>query len=80
MKDFHGNTFLLKVVAFSFLTLIAKVAQPYNLEEYMHIFLVGCLYKIIVKLPAARLKKVLGGLVSHFQSEFIPGRLLLDGF
>lgn len=41
--------------------------------------LVECLYKIIAKLLAARLKNVLGGLISHYQSAFVYVRQLLDG-
>lgn len=79
VKDFHSNAFLTKAVTSSFLTLIPKVTQPSNLEDYIHICLVGCLYKIITKLLAVRLKRVLGGLISHCQSMFVLGRQLLDG-
>lgn len=39
----------------------------------------GCLYKILAKLLASRLKKVIGQLVSIEYSIFISGRNILDG-
>lgn len=41
--------------------------------------LVGCLYKALSKLLAARLKKVLGSVILEVQSAFVPRRNLLDG-
>lgn len=67
------------VVNSSFMTLTPKVVHPLKLEEYRPIYLVGCLYKIISKSLASRLENVLGGLVSHCQTAFVPGRQLLDG-
>jgi len=43
----------------SFLTLIPKVHDPQNLNEYRPISLIGSIYKIVVKLLAKRLKRVM---------------------
>lgn len=80
VKDFHRHAHLPKVITSSFLTLISKVAHPINLGEYRSICLVGSLYNILAKLLVAWLKRVIGGLISHCQSTFVPGRQLLDGF
>lgn len=45
----------------------------------MPICLVGCLHKILGKLLALRLKKVIGGLILNCQLSFVPDRQLLDG-
>lgn len=37
----------------------------------------GCIYKILAKLLANRMKKVLGRVINHRQSAFIGGRQLL---
>ncbi|KHN25569.1 hypothetical protein glysoja_035697, partial [Glycine soja] len=41
----------------SFITLIPKLKDPQNLFEYRPISLIGCVYKIVAKLLANRLKK-----------------------
>lgn len=79
VKDFHRHAYLPKVVTSSFLALIPKVAHPINLGEYRPICLVGSLYKILAKLLVARLKRLIGGLISQCQSAFVPGMQLFDG-
>lgn len=63
----------------SFLTLIPKTYNPQFLNEYRPIFLVGSLYKILSKLLAARIRCVIGNLVSVNQSAFVSERNILDG-
>lgn len=77
-KDFHGNS-LSKAIVSSFITLIPKKDILLGLNDYRPICLVGSLYKSIAKLFAARLKRVLGALISSSQSAFVLGRNLLDG-
>ena len=47
----------------SFLTLIPKSENPQSLEEYKPISLVGCLYKILIKVLSNRIKKVIGKVI-----------------
>ncbi|XP_071727850.1 uncharacterized protein [Rutidosis leptorrhynchoides] len=63
----------------SFITLIPKVANPVNLNEYRPISLIGSFYKIIAKLLSNRIKKVIPNLVGFEQSAFIKGRNIMDG-
>ncbi|CAJ2637710.1 unnamed protein product [Trifolium pratense] len=77
--EFQENACLPKAVTASFLTLIPKKDHPQNLFDYRPICLIGCLYKILSKLLANRLKKVLGKLISKCQSAFLPHRQILDG-
>ncbi|XP_058762006.1 uncharacterized protein LOC131635401 [Vicia villosa] len=78
-RDFHKYGRLSKAIISSFLTLIPKCDNPLGLDEFRPICLVGCVYKVISKLLASRLKRVLDPIVSVNQSAFVPGRLLLDG-
>lgn len=77
--DFHLEVVLSKLVTSTFLTLIPEKDNPLDLDDYRPICLVGCIYKIILKVLAGRLKKVIRGIISSSQSAFVPGRQILDG-
>ncbi|GKC44506.1 putative RNA-directed DNA polymerase [Tanacetum coccineum] len=63
----------------SFVTLIPKTQNPIGLSDYRPISLIGCFYKILAKILAERIKKVIGGLIGDEQNAFIKGRFILDG-
>ena len=63
----------------SFFTLIPKVSNPLFIKDFRPISLIGIHYKIIAKILANRLSKVIDKIVSHEQSAFISGRQILDG-
>ncbi|GJV23438.1 putative RNA-directed DNA polymerase, eukaryota, reverse transcriptase zinc-binding domain protein [Tanacetum coccineum] len=63
----------------SFVTIIPKVADPIRLGDFRPISLIGCYYKIISKMLAERVKKVIGNVVGDVQNAFIKGRYILDG-
>ncbi|PNY16161.1 cysteine-rich receptor-like protein kinase, partial [Trifolium pratense] len=71
LGEFYVNATLPKAITSSFLTLIPKSGHPQSLSEYRPICLMGCLYKILSKLMASRLKRVLGKLISPCQSAFL---------
>lgn len=78
-SEFHANSRLSKRLNTSFITLIPKVANPTGLSDYRPISLIGCIYKILAKVLAERLKKVLPLLISEVQSAFVGGRNIQDG-
>jgi hypothetical protein len=43
------------------------------------ISLVGCMYKVLAKVLANRLRSVIGTVVSDSQSAFVKGKQILDG-
>lgn len=59
-----------------FIALIPKV-EPIGLEDYSPISLIDCMYKIVAKMLAKRLKKVLRGVIDLRQSAFVEGMNLL---
>lgn len=59
--------------------MVPKYNSPSSFDGYRHICLVGSLYKILRKLLASRLKKLLGLLIAGCHTAFVPGRELLDG-
>ncbi|MCH80733.1 LINE-1 reverse transcriptase like, partial [Trifolium medium] len=55
------------------------VSSPFGLSDFRPISLLGCLYKLVAKVLAARLGKVMNSLINSTQSAFINGRHLVDG-
>ncbi|GKV13309.1 hypothetical protein SLEP1_g24337 [Rubroshorea leprosula] len=78
-KDFHRNGRLVSGLNSSFLTLIPKKLNTGNLKDYRPISLIGCMYKLLSKVLANRLKAVLPAIISETQSAFLGGRQLVDG-
>lgn len=78
-SDFYTKAKLNKAHIVSFITLIPKVASPQLLSEYRPICSMGSLYKILSKVLVARLKGVIGKMVSVKQSTFIHKRNIMDG-
>ena len=69
-KDFHDQGKFVKSINASFMVLIPKKGGAEDLKDFRSISLVGSLYKLLAKVLANRLKKVMGKLVSktvHFQ-------------
>ncbi|GJT40391.1 putative RNA-directed DNA polymerase, eukaryota, reverse transcriptase zinc-binding domain protein, partial [Tanacetum coccineum] len=62
-----------------FFTLIPKVSNPLYIKDFRPISLIGFQYKIVAKILANRLSKVMDSIISHKQSAFISGRQILDG-
>ncbi|KAF5807675.1 putative RNA-directed DNA polymerase [Helianthus annuus] len=63
----------------SFITLIPKLKDPVGLNNYRPISLIGVISKLVSKVLANRLKRVIGSVVSESQSAFLKGNFILDG-
>ncbi|GKA07971.1 RNA-directed DNA polymerase, eukaryota, partial [Tanacetum coccineum] len=63
----------------SFIALIPKVLDAKFVNDFRPISLIGCVYKIVTKVLANRLKEVISDIVSDTQSAFVSGRQILDG-
>ncbi|GJT04635.1 putative RNA-directed DNA polymerase, eukaryota, reverse transcriptase zinc-binding domain protein [Tanacetum coccineum] len=62
----------------SFFTLIPKTSRPISIKYFRPISLIGIHYKIIAKVLANRLSKVIDNVISKEQSAFISSRQILD--
>lgn len=63
----------------TYIALIPKIPNPSSFKDYRSISMIGCIYKIIAKLMARRLQKVMNSLIGPLQSSYIEGRQILDG-
>ncbi|GKV00002.1 hypothetical protein SLEP1_g12766 [Rubroshorea leprosula] len=79
IQEFHERGKMEKGANASFIVLIPKVENPQRIEDYRPISLIGVMYKILAKLLANRLRKVLDKIIGEQQMAFIKGRQLLDG-
>ena len=79
ISEFHRNGKLSRGINSTFITLIPKVDSPQQLNEFRPIALVGCLYKILSKVLANRLRLIIGRVVSDTQTAFVKDRQILDG-
>jgi len=79
LDEFFVNASFPKGSNSSFIALIPKLKDPQAINYFRPISLIGCIYKILAKVLANRLRKVMPYLVDERQTAFIKGRHLLHG-
>jgi hypothetical protein len=77
-SEFYRRRQLVKSLNVTFVSLVPKKVDAVEMKDFRPISLVGGMYKIVSKVLANRLKKVLGKLISYSQNAFIGGRQILD--
>jgi hypothetical protein len=65
--EFLNNGRVVKGVNCTFIVIISKVDLPMSLSDYSSISLVGSIYKVLVKVLANQLSKVIGSVISRNQ-------------
>jgi hypothetical protein len=76
--EFFNSGYLDPSVNATNIVLIPKIKKPTRVTEYRLISLCNVIYKLIAKVLANRMKKVLANIISLNQSAFIPVRLIID--
>lgn len=79
LGEFHANGKLVKGSNCSFVALISKKDNAQKIGDFCPISLIGCMYKVLSKVLANRMRKVIHLLIADCQSAFIKGRQILDG-
>ena len=77
-KEFHDNARFVKNLNTTFLVLIPKKQTVEDFKDLRPISLVGGLYKILSKVLANRIKRVMDKVISKSQNAFVEGRQILD--
>ena len=73
-KEFYEQSAFIKSINNTFLVLLPKKGGAEDLRDFRPISLLGGLYKLLAKVLANRLKKVIGKVVSIDQNAFVMGR------
>ena len=76
--NFHSQAVFEKSINAIFLSLIPKKVNVVSMRDFRPISLVGGIYKILSKVLANRLKRVILGIISETQNAFVPDRQILD--
>ena len=77
-NDFFQNERFVKSLNATFLVLVPKGSTVEDLKDLRPISLVGSLYKILSKVLANIIKRVMGLIISQSQNALVEGRQILD--
>ena len=77
-KEFHEQSRFVKNLNATFLVLIPEKQTVEDFKDLRPISLVGGLYKIMAKVLANRIKRVLDKVISKSQNAFVKDRQILD--
>ncbi|KAK3199589.1 hypothetical protein Dsin_023004 [Dipteronia sinensis] len=80
LKEFHRDRSIVKDLNMPFIALISKVGKPETIRDFRLISLIGSMYKILAKVLANRLKKVMNSVIGEFQMSFVSSRQILDSY
>ena len=76
--EFHARGKFVKSFNSIFISLILKIHGVKEIKDFRPISLVGGIYKIIAKVLANRMRRVMDRIISKPQNAFVKGRQILD--
>jgi hypothetical protein len=77
-SEFYDRGEFVKSINSTFIALIPKVHGTKDIKDFRPISLVGGMYKIIAKVLANRMRRVMDKVISKPQNAFVKGRQILD--
>ena len=77
-SKFHDRGEFVKNINSTFIALISKVHGTMEIKDFRLISLVSGIYKIIAKVLANRMRRVMDRVISKPQNVFVKGRQILD--
>ncbi|KAK2635518.1 hypothetical protein Ddye_030310 [Dipteronia dyeriana] len=80
ISEFHKDERIVKDLNRTFIALVPKVGKPETMKDFRPISLVGSLYKVLAKVLANRLRKVLDSIIGELQMAFVQNRQITDSF
>ena len=60
------------------LRLISKKANAKNIRDFRPISLIGCIYKLLSKVLARKLRRIIGNFILENQNAFVGGSQIID--
>lgn len=72
--EFHTHGKLFKGLNASFIVLIPKSDNLVSIQDFRPIGLIGCIYKVLSKVLATRIKLALCSIIGEVQTAFVGGR------
>ena len=78
-KDFHEERLPLYSLNFGVITLLPKIVDAKQIQQYRSICVLNVSFKIFTKVGTNRLNKVAQTVVSLSQTTFMPGRNITEG-
>ncbi|XP_020242548.1 uncharacterized protein LOC109820765 [Asparagus officinalis] len=80
VEEFFDSGKLLGTFNTASITLVPKTLNPSSSTDFRPISSCNVIYKIISKIIASRMQKVMGYIVNDAQSAFVKGRLIFSNF
>jgi hypothetical protein len=77
-EEFYTRGKFVKCINSTFISLIPKIQGAKEVKDFRPISLVGGVYKIISKVLANRMRRVMDKIISKPQNAFVKGRQILD--
>ena len=77
-EEFHVQNSMTCSLNATFLVFIPKKRRAGDMKDFRPISLLGSLYKLLAKVLANRLKRVMGKVVSNSQNAFVGSKQILD--
>ncbi|KAK0607568.1 hypothetical protein LWI29_016836 [Acer saccharum] len=80
IQEFYDDGKIVRDLNKTFITLIPKCGHPETVRDFRPISLVSSMYKILAKVLANRLKKVMDSVIGENQMAFVANRQIMDSF